>query len=56
MGESDVLATLHNKIAFKEKCDVVMEKRSEILDEYPWIILLAFYFIQLKRRNTGITH
>lgn len=55
-GENDLLATLHYKISLKEKCDVVIEKRSEILDDYPWIIILAFYFLQLKRRNTGITH
>lgn len=56
IGENDLLATLYYKFSFKEKCKIEIEKRSEILDDYPWIIFLAFYFVQLKRRNTGIVH
>lgn len=54
--ENDLLVTLYNKLSLKEKSQVVIEKRSEILDDYPWIVLLAFYFAQLKRRNTGISY
>ncbi len=55
-NENELLVSLHYKISFKEKCEINIEKRSAILDDYPWIILLAFYYIQLKRRNTGIIH
>lgn len=55
-GETELIVSLYNKISLKEKSEVVIEKRSEILDAYPWIILLAFYFAQLKRRNTGVSY
>ncbi|MEP0860931.1 MAG: hypothetical protein HRF52_05795 [Ignavibacterium sp.] len=55
-NEKDLLVTLHNKISLKEKSNVIIEKRSEIIDDHPWIIMLAFYFAQLKRRNSGITY
>lgn len=56
IGENDLIAIMKNKFSFKEKSDIMIEKRTEILDEYPWIILLAFYFLLLKRRNSGIAH
>lgn len=56
LGESDLIAIVKNKFSLKEKCEITIEKRTEILDEYPWIIILAFYFLQLKRRNTGLAH
>ncbi|MBI5661797.1 MAG: hypothetical protein HZC46_06600 [Ignavibacterium album] len=55
-GESELLVTLRYKVSFKEKSNVIIERRSEVLDEFPFIIMLAFYFVQLKRRNTGVTH
>ncbi|AFH47914.1 Hypothetical protein IALB_0202 [Ignavibacterium album JCM 16511] len=55
-GENDLLVKFHNKISFKEKSNVIIEKRSEILDDYPWIIFLAFYYAQLKRKNSGIAY
>lgn len=55
-GDNDLLVTLYNKTSLKEKSKVIVEKRSQILDDYPWIIMLAFYFAQLKRRNSGITY
>lgn len=56
IGENELIATIYNKFSFKESAKIVIEKRTEILDDYPWIIFLAFYFIQLKRRNSGIVH
>lgn len=53
-GENDLLVTIISRFSFKEKCQVVIEKRSDLLDEYPWIIMLAFYFSQLRRRNSSI--
>lgn len=55
-GENDLIAIVKNKFSLKEKSEIMIEKRTEILDEYPWIIFLAFYFLLLKRRNSGIAH
>lgn len=56
LGENDLISIVKNKFSFKEKCEITIEKRTEILDENPWIVFLAFYFLQLKRRNTGVAH
>jgi hypothetical protein len=56
LGENDLISIVNNKFSFKEKCEITIERRTEILDENPWIIFLAFYFLQLKRRNTGVVH
>jgi hypothetical protein len=56
VGENDLMATLIRKISVKEKFEVLLEKRSEIIDEHPWLILLAVYFLHLKRQNTGVLH
>jgi hypothetical protein len=54
LGESDLLVTILNRFSFKEKSQVVIEKRSEIIDDYPWIIMLAFYLSQLRKRNSAV--
>lgn len=51
-GDYDLLVTINNKISFKERCLVNIERKSEVLDEHPWIIMLAFFFAQLRRRNS----
>lgn len=56
LGENDLISIVNNKFSFKEKSEITIEKRTEILDENPWIVFLAFYFLQLKRRNTGIAY
>lgn len=56
LGENDLIAIVKNKFSLKEKSDIMIEKRTEILDEYPWILFLAFYFLLLKRRNSGVAH
>lgn len=53
-GENDLLVTIINRFSLKEKCRVIIEKRSDVLDENPWIIMLAFYFSLLRRRNSSI--
>jgi len=53
LGENDLLVTILNRFSFKVKSQVVIEKRSEIIDDYPWIIMLAFYLSQLRKRNSA---
>lgn len=53
LGENDLLISILSKFSFKERSKVVIEKRSEVIDEYPWVIMLCFYLIQLRKRNSG---
>jgi len=53
LGDEDLLVSILNKFSLKERCKVVIEKRSEIIDEYPWLIMLGFYLAQLMKRNSA---
>lgn len=53
LGENDLLISILSKFSFKERSKVVIEKRSEVIDEYPWVIMLCFYLTQLRKRNSG---
>jgi len=53
LGENELLVSILNKFSIKERCEVVIEKRSEIIDEYPWIIMLGFCLAQLMKRNSA---
>jgi hypothetical protein len=53
LGENDLLISILNKFSFKERSKVVIEKRSEIIDEYPWILMFVFYLVQLRKRRSG---
>jgi len=54
LGENKLLVSILNKFSIKERCEVVIEKQSEIIDEYPWIIMLGFYLAQLMKRNSAV--
>ena len=54
LGESDLLMSILSRFSIKERCEVVIEKRSEIIDEHPWIIMLGFYLSQLRKRNSAV--
>lgn len=53
LGENNLLISIRNKFSFKERSKVVIEKRSEIIDEYPWILMFVFYLVQLRKRSSG---
>lgn len=54
LGENELLVSVLNKFSIKERSDVVIEKRSEIIDEHSWIIMLGFYLSQLMKRNSAV--
>jgi hypothetical protein len=54
LGENELLISILNKFSIKERSDVVIEKRSEIINEHPWIIMLGFYLAQLMKRNSAV--
>ena len=53
LGENDLLITISSRFSFKERSEVIIEKRSEVIDEHPWIIMLGFYLAQLMKRNSA---
>ena len=53
LGENDLLITILSRFSFKERSEVIIEKRSEVIDEHPWIVMLAFYLAQLRKRNSA---
>ena len=54
LGENELLVSILNRFSIKEKSDVVIERRSDIIDEHPWIIMLGFYLAQLMKRNSAV--
>jgi hypothetical protein len=53
IGESDLLIAILGRFSFKERSEIIINKKSEIIDEHPWIIMLAFYLAQLRKRNSA---
>jgi len=53
LGENDLLVSILSRFSVKEKSEIIISKRSEIIDEHPWIIMLAFYLAQLRKRNSA---
>lgn len=49
----DFLISFKNKFSLKEKNIVTIEKRSDLIDENPWIVFLTFYKILQQNRNSG---
>lgn len=53
LGENNLLFSILSRFSLKEKGEVIIEKRSEVIDEHPWIIMLAFYLSLLRKRNSA---
>jgi hypothetical protein len=53
LGENDLVVSIISRFSFKERSEIIIEKRSDVLDEYPWIIMFAFYLSQLRKRNSA---
>jgi hypothetical protein len=53
LGENDLLITILGRFSFKERSEVIIEKRSDVIDEHPWVIMLGFYLAQLMKRNSA---
>jgi hypothetical protein len=54
LGENDLLVTIFSRSSVKRRSEVVIEKRSEIIDEYPWIVMFGFYLSQLRKRSSTV--
>ncbi len=52
---SELLVLFKNKFSFKERNVISIEKRSNIIDENPWIIFAVWYkILEMNRKNSGI--
>lgn len=51
---NDLLLLFRNKISFKEKNIVTVEKKSDLIDKNPWIVMMVWYIIlQSKRKGAA---
>ncbi len=48
---NEMLILFRNKISFKDKNIVTVEKKSELIDKNPWIVMIVWYLILQSRRN-----
>ena len=53
LGENDLLVSILSRFSVKRRSEVVIEKRSEIIDEYPWIVMFGFYLSQSRKRSSA---
>lgn len=49
----ECLVSLKDNISFKANSIVFIESSSEILDKYPWIIVLPWYLTRRRKRNAA---
>lgn len=54
LRENEPLVTIFSKFFIRERSMVVIEKRSELIDEHPWVIMLGFYLAVLLRRTSAV--
>ena len=53
----ECLVRIKPKASFKDKAEVTIEKKSEIVDKYPWSVVLAYMIImQLKHQAAHAAH
>ncbi|HEY6906697.1 MAG TPA: hypothetical protein VI230_04475 [Ignavibacteriaceae bacterium] len=52
-SSGECLVILKDKISFKTSSVVSIESSSEILDKYPWIIVLPWYLTRRKKRTAA---
>jgi len=45
------LVIFKDKITFKSNTEVTIEEPPELLDEYPWVIILAWHLARQKKRS-----
>ena len=49
-SQDELLIAYENMLSFKGKTEVVIHQKFELLEKYPWIIVLGFYVILLYKR------
>ncbi len=49
----ELLVNFKGKVKFNETIEVTIEKKSELIDNYPWVIILACYLSLERKRAAG---
>lgn len=49
--KEECLVRINPKTSLTDKAEVLIEKRSELIDRYPWVILLAYIVIISQRHH-----
>lgn len=52
-AREECMARIKPKTSLKDKAEVMIEKRSELIDRYPWIIILA-YIVVMEQRHQAV--
>jgi hypothetical protein len=47
----EFLAVFKEKVSIRDKTEIKIEQRSDMLDKYPWVIILAWYLSLQRRRS-----
>ena len=47
-----LLVQFKGRMKFKETVEIYLEKRSELIDKYPWVIILAWY-LNYERKHSA---
>jgi len=50
-SKEKLLLSYSNKFAIKGRTSVTIVERSEIIDNYPWIVLLGWYVVLMNRKG-----
>ena len=50
-SSSELLIVYANKFSLKGRTTVTIEKKFELIDKYPWIIMLGWYIVLQNRRG-----
>lgn len=48
----EILAVLKDKVSIKDKTEITIVCKSELLDKYPWVIVLAWY-LSMQRKQAA---
>lgn len=51
--KEECIVRIKSKTSWKERAEVTIEKRSELIDRYPWVILLAYIIIIYQRHHAS---
>ncbi len=46
----ELLVTFKDRVSFKEKTQLHIERKSDLLDKYPWVIALAWHIMLQRKR------
>ena len=53
-SSEELLVLFQNKLSLKEKNVITIQQRSEVIDKYPWVIMVAWYkILQRNRKNSA---